>query len=231
MEDNRESSKRSPIESAETVNRARTARQLAYHFLRTRILQRQFDAGVRLRPEQIASDIGVSRMPVREALRLLEAEGLVTTLPNRGVVVSTLTADEVVELIEIRASLEGLAARLGTAHADEDALSDIEHLVGRMRRSEDDPLLWIERHDAVHARLNDLCRRQHLCRLAAQVRSQVQPYLLLYTASTPAAAREGHRHDVILEAMRAGDAAAADQAMREHILANAVHIARHVRPR
>lgn len=206
-----------------------TAQQLAYHFLRERILSGHFEAGMRLRPEQIAAEIGVSRMPVREAVRQLDAEGLLTTLPNRGVVVSRLTSDEVVELFEIRASLEGLAARLAIDHVTDDAILDLEHLLVQMRRAEQDHLLWIERHDLFHAQICALSRRERLCQLAAQLRVQVQPYLRLFTSGERSPELKEFRHEIILDALRDRDRERAEHAVREHVMMNASEIAQCVR--
>jgi DNA-binding GntR family transcriptional regulator len=206
-----------------------TAQQLAYHFLRERILSGHFEAGMRLRPEQLAAEIGVSRMPVREAVRQLDAEGLLTTLPNRGVVVSRLTPEEVVELFEIRAALEGLAARLAVDNVSEDALLDLEHLITRMRRAEHDHLLWIERHDVLHAQICRLSGRERLCRLAAQLRVQVQPYLRLFTSGARAPELGDFRHELIVEALGSRDPDRAERAMREHVTMNASEIAQCVR--
>src|SRR4029077_4717901 len=74
--------------------------------LRDRILRGEYPEGEPLRQDAIANELGVSRIPVREALRQLEAEGLVTFNPHRGAVVSTLSIDEIVELFEMRAESE-----------------------------------------------------------------------------------------------------------------------------
>ena len=80
--------------------------------LRRAISQGEFAPGVQLRQDELAERFGTSRIPVREALRQLEAEGFVTLLPNRGAVVSDLSIDEVIELLEIRIALECHALRL-----------------------------------------------------------------------------------------------------------------------
>jgi DNA-binding GntR family transcriptional regulator len=74
--------------------------------LRRRILAGDFPAGAQLRQDALAADLGISRIPIREALVQLEAEGLVTILPHRGAVVAALSADEVAELFELRALIE-----------------------------------------------------------------------------------------------------------------------------
>ena len=88
-----------------------SARQEVSDFLRARILTGHFPAGHRLKTSEIAQLLGVSRMPVRDALQVLHSEGLVVLRPNRGAVVTSLTTNDIVDHFEMRAVLEGLAAR------------------------------------------------------------------------------------------------------------------------
>src|SRR3954452_12204296 len=87
--------------------------------LRDRILRGEYPEGEPLRQDAIAIELGVSRIPVREALRQLEAEGLVTFTPHRGAVVSTLSIDEIVELFELRAEIESDLLRRSIPHMTE----------------------------------------------------------------------------------------------------------------
>lgn len=87
--------------------------------LRHAILNRQFAPGQRLIERELVELTGVSRTSIREALRELAAEGLVATIPNRGTVVATMTAEEARQLYEVRSVLEGLAGRLFVQNASE----------------------------------------------------------------------------------------------------------------
>ncbi len=94
----------------------RTMQEIAYDTIREAILSGRYAPGQRLMADDLAQELGTSRMPVREALHRLEAAGLVSLTPHRGAVVSELSRDEIVEIYHIRAVLEGLAARLATPH-------------------------------------------------------------------------------------------------------------------
>src|SRR3982751_2703327 len=83
-----------------------TTASMAVEALRERILRGDYPEGEPLRQDALAEELGVSRIPVREALRQLEAEGLVTFSPHRGAVVSSLSLDEIDELFELRAAIE-----------------------------------------------------------------------------------------------------------------------------
>ncbi len=90
----------------------RTMQAIAYDAIREGILEGRYPPGQRLAADELAKELGVSRMPVREALHRLQESGLVTSVPHRGTVVSALSKTEIVEIYHIRAVLEGLGARL-----------------------------------------------------------------------------------------------------------------------
>jgi len=201
-----------------------TAQQHAHGFLRHEIVAGHLPSGTRIKAEEVAARLGISRMPVREALRQLDAEGLVVIRPNRGAVVTSLTADDVVELFEMRGVLEGLAVRLGVGRIAEDELAALERLLERMRRHSDH-LKWIERHNAFHERLCKASGRERLCREIIKLRSQVEPYLRLFATRHPARELVGYEHELILDAIRGGDPAHAEDVMRNHVRQNGFGIA------
>ena len=127
-----------------------TAQQEAYHYLRDRILSGELPGNTRVNPAEIAELLGISRMPVREALRQLHSEGLVTMRPNRAAFVSSLTAREVEELFEIRAALEVLAVRTAILAMMPDSMAELVALKDRMDRARNDPAEWLKRHDDFH---------------------------------------------------------------------------------
>ncbi|MFF2139602.1 GntR family transcriptional regulator, partial [Streptomyces sp. NPDC058193] len=98
-------------------------RDLAYETLRRRIIEVELQPGERLVERDLATELEVSRIPLREALRLLAAEGLVVLVPHRGALVAPFTPGDVRDLFDVRESLESLAARLAAERADEDGLA------------------------------------------------------------------------------------------------------------
>src|SRR6266568_8237789 len=106
--------------------------------LRRAISAGELAPGIQLRQDELAEKFGTSRIPVREALRHLEAEGFVTFLPNRGAVVSDLSIDEVVELLEIRIALECHALRLAIPAMGEIDLDEADKIL-RSYDNEPDP--------------------------------------------------------------------------------------------
>jgi DNA-binding GntR family transcriptional regulator len=94
----------------------RTMQEIVYDTIRDAILSGRYRPGQRLVADELAKEIGVSRMPVREALHRLETTGLVTLAPHRGAVVNELSEAEIIEIYHIRAVLDGLATRLAAPH-------------------------------------------------------------------------------------------------------------------
>ena len=108
-----------------TLSLPRTVKEQLADHLRDEIVRGTFEPGERLRLEDIASRFEVSTMPVREALRDLESEGLVTIYPHRGAVVTELTAEEMEDIYDIRATLEAMATRLAVPRMTESICEEL----------------------------------------------------------------------------------------------------------
>jgi len=104
----------------------KTVVEAAAEELRMRILSGALQEGAQLRQEILAAELGVSRIPLREALRLLEGEGLVTIVPHRGAVVSVLSPDEIGELFDLRLLIEPDLIRRAVPHMGPDDLREAE---------------------------------------------------------------------------------------------------------
>ncbi|MCO5092145.1 GntR family transcriptional regulator [Bosea sp. (in: a-proteobacteria)] len=197
-----------------------TPQQLAYEYLRNQIVSGQFPGDMRLKSESIAEVLGLSRMPVREALRQLDAEGLVTLRPNRGAVVTNLTPEDILELFEMRAALEALAAGLAARKANADDLAALDSDLVHMARIKPDHMQWVVEHDRFHDRICLLSGRQRLCNLISNSRQQVRPYIRLYVGNHVEPELVGHEHRLILDCLRARDPARAETVMRDHVMHN-----------
>ena len=199
-----------------------TAAEEAYGYILLRIRSGHYGPNHRLIPEEIATEIGMSRMPVREAFRRLAAEGLVTIRPNRGCVVSGLTLDEIFEVFEVRSVLEGLAVRLAMPRMDRSIVADLRLLLERMEVSERlDGDKWLEDHCRFHEYLCGLSGRP---KLMAQIRTLhvvIEPYLRVYRHHARKSRSADEAHRVLVERLVAGDVRAAEDAMREHVLGTA----------
>lgn len=212
------------------ANQTMSAQQEAYVYLQDQIVSGALPGGSRLKPDLIAQLLGVSRMPVREALRQLDAEGYVTIRPNRGAIVKARNPSEVMELFEIRAVLEGLAVRLGAQRATPDALDELELLNARLAKMSPGQMIWVDRHDDLH---DQLCATSGLDQLRAEChryRLAVRPYLRLFIKFNHNPVLPGFEHDHIIDALRRRDPDRAERVMRAHVLANAEGISECLRP-
>jgi DNA-binding GntR family transcriptional regulator len=208
-----------------------TAEEEAYRHLHAALRLGRYRAGDRLIPEDIAAEIGMSRMPVREAFRRLAADGLVVIRPNRGCIVAGLTLDEIYETFEIRSVLEGLAVRLAMPRIDAEITSELERLLDRMERAGmSGSTDWVARHYEFHATIFGLSARPRLMKQIAALHATIEPYLRIWFdyAEKPLSAREEHL--ALIDALRSGDAAHAEVAMQNHILGTAPVLAEFASP-
>ena len=202
-----------PFESAHS-----TAQEEAYQHIRHAIRMGVMRPGVRLVPEEIATSIGMSRMPVREALNRLAAEGLIVMRPNRGAVVRGLTEKEVREVFEMRAVLEGLAASLAVARVTPADIQDLEQLLGRMQHSAASTSDWITVHRQFHERLCAISDAPRLIYQISALHSVVEPLMRIWLENRPSFSYVQDVHEDLLVALKAGDAAAMETRMRAHVL-------------
>jgi len=184
--------------------------------LREAILRGILTAGQQLRQDEIARELGVSHIPVREALRQLEAEGLVRLRPYRGFEVSELSPEEVEELYEIRIPLECQALRLAMPHLTDEDLRRAEEILDAID-AEADPSAWSQLNTEFHAVLYAPSRRQRLLNLIRTLRTNVDRYLRLYISVMQRKQYSQQEHRKILEAVRRRDVAAAVEALEEHL--------------
>lgn len=201
-----------------------TGGEAAYTTLRGRILSGELPANATLREQALAEDLGVSRTPIREALRRLDEAGLVEFVPNRGATVVEWTVAEMRETYFVRATLESRAAGLAALHIGADALAHLANLIERM-----EPLVRSTEPAGVRE-LGHLNGQFHRTVVVASQSKQ----LLSLTESVSRVpemgrtftrfggefrARSNHHHRDILTALSSGDALWAEIAMRSHILA------------
>ena len=206
-----------------------SAQSRAYDFIRGQILAGAYAGGAKLKPSHIAEILGVSRMPVREALLQLDAEGLVTARTNYSAVVTSLSPDQVEEIFEMRAALEALATCHALQHMSAATLAELDGLVRQMAEAASDSPLWIERHGHFH---DFLCQQSGKPRLADEVRhlrAMVQPYLLIYINNYYSPELEGSSHDALLVAIRTGNSLLVESVIREHVLSAGRGVVRFMR--
>jgi DNA-binding GntR family transcriptional regulator len=175
-------------------------------------------SGDRLVETRIAQGYGVSQAPVREALRDLELLGFVVSSPFRGSVVREVSTSDLVQIYPIRAVLEGLAARTAATRLDEAGLRRLESLIASMRSSaaRGDMRAAIDDDFAFHLTVVEASGNWLLKQFWERMRLAITTFLTV-SRSHHALAEIAERHTPVLEALRARDGDAAEQAMRRHI--------------
>jgi DNA-binding GntR family transcriptional regulator len=185
--------------------------------LRRRIVEAEYGPGERLREDRLASDFGVSRNPVREALRVVEAEGFVHVEPRRGAVVAVPDERTMRELFAVRALLEPLAARLAAERASRADLVALRELLDAAREATDDGdyARVAELNTALHARVAELSGNRWVVQFSATMYRHVQ---WVFRLGAPVrAVHSWEEHVRLVEALEAGDADAAGRAAAEHV--------------
>lgn len=197
--------------------------ELAYQQVRDAILRGTFAAGQPLGQEEIANQIGTSRVPLREALQRLEVEGLVVLRPRRGYVVTSLDPEEIQDIFDIRMMLEERAGYLATLKATPKDVAEVEELLhamdGMSVTNADETALFAERNRAFHERLYAGSGRVQLCRLMGVLRTNVERYIRIGARIAGNLDRVRDDHYRIFDAFKRGDAQMVGRLCREHCAA------------
>ena len=203
--------------------------------IQARVLSGTLPRGVRLPQSALAAEFGVSRTPVREALRKLQASGLVELVPNRGAIVRGPSAREIREAYVVRAELEGLAAELAAARiSDQDLVRlreaealfrrAVTSLVARRRRRRREPRwedesTWVQANDLFHQAILDAAANARLSATIADLH-RTFPRDLTWSAlagNSRLLEENVEQHAVVLQAIERRDADEARRRMVEHV--------------
>ncbi len=197
--------------------RRQSGARAVYDLLRTRIIDGTLAPGERLTEPVLSAQLGVSRTPVREALRLLQAEALVVELPTGGVRVAPLDLADARRVYEVRARLEGLLARDACERARPDDVARLERLVTLMDavRDHEDEVLRVGAQ--FHGEIEALADNRWCSALLRQIRGHVDRYRTLAARGRVGTTDHVDEHRAVAAAFAGGDAPAAEAAMVAHI--------------
>lgn len=194
-------------------------RDVVFQTLRTAILSGKLEPGERLMELHLAHQLGVSRTPVREAIRKLELEGLVITIPRRGAVVAQITQTDLEDVLEVRCALEELAVRKACRNMKEKQFEELRKAAQRFEQSvaAGDLMASAQADVEVHELISEATGNRRLIQILNNIRSQVYRYRLenlKNKASHPDLIRE---HTQLVRALMDRDEEAAAQIIRIHI--------------
>jgi DNA-binding GntR family transcriptional regulator len=206
----------SPVNAPPRLRRATTTPDVIAETLREEILRGEVAPGQALRQEELAERFGVSRLPVRDALLRLEAQGLVHVYPNRGAFVISLSADEVTEIYELRILLEGDIIERAVPRMTPEHWRQIDAAHAEATRTAGGPE-WVDGDWKFHRALYEPAGRPRQLAMIEQLRSTVARYSSAYDALPTSTAEWLADHDTILAACRARASVAARRRVEDHL--------------
>lgn len=202
----------------ETALRTRSRAEFVYESLREAISDGRIAAGERVREEEVARNLGVSRTPVREALQRLQQRGLLVLGAGRGLVVARLSQQQIVELYAMRQILEGSAARFAATHATPAEIAVLYQLQEELKATEGDALLHTNLNRQFHQAIYEAAHNRYLLQT---LDSLLDSFALLRNTTFRLPHRQRNSDEErrrIIAAIEKRDPDLAEKEAREHIL-------------
>lgn len=194
-------------------------RDVIFEALREAIIIGELKPGERLMEIQLSEKMGVSRTPVREAIRKLELEGFVDMIPRRGAQVADLSNKQIADVLEVRASLDGLATQLATQRITKDELDALKNIQAQFCSSvEKENIQGAIKKDAeFHDIIYSASRNERLVTILNNLREQVHRFRVMYIKDIGSLRTLIEEHDEIVRAIEQKDIAGGIQAAQDHI--------------
>lgn len=194
-------------------------REIVFESMREAILTGVLEPGERLMEIQLAEEMGVSRTPVREAIRKLELENFVVMIPRKGAYVAGVSHKDVADVFEIRSALEGLAAGLAAERVTDEELEEMEQALFYRANEGEQSLEQIVKSDTdFHALVYKASRNERLIQILANLREQIQRFRSTSLA-VPGRNRDAiEEHREIVEALRNHNVEEAQSLAMAHIV-------------
>jgi DNA-binding GntR family transcriptional regulator len=202
--------------------------EVAARRIREMIVKGDLGPGAKLQERELSELLGISRTPLREALRALAAEGLIRVLPNKGAVVQNLSVDEVLDSFCVIGALDSLVGELVVERMEPQDLIELEELHERMqaRFRARDLLGYFKVNQDIHRRLGELAGNRTLERQLRWLNALVQPFRYSVNIEVESWERSMRDHDKIMTALRERNGPVLAAVLRQH-LPNKADIVRH----
>ncbi len=211
------------IDTSDRIERNTTSTEVA-RVLRRRILSGRYSDDQFIRQEVIAQELGVSRIPVREALAQLESEGLVIRVKYRGALVPRLSLEEIAEIYELRSMLEPYLLRHSIMNITTDQIAHLREIVERSRSTTEVPE-WAGMNVDFHRSLFEVARKPLALQTLDNLLTRADRYLKMQSFNSSTSKEESdQQHARILDLVEARDIDGATEALREHIGWNAADV-------
>ena len=190
-----------------------------FNKLREDILAGNYEENCELKEAAISKELGVSRTPVREALRQLELEGLVSIIPNKGAYVKGITAKDIYDIYVMRSYLEGLCARWAATRISDELMAAMEENIylTEFHEKKGNAKKLLELDNRFHELLYEAGGSKELMRVLKDYHEYVGRVRKVTLGETKRAKNSTHEHKQICEAIKNHDALLAEKCAREHI--------------
>lgn len=205
-------------------------RDIVFQTLRKAILTGELEPGQRLMEIQLGEKLGVSRTPIREAIRKLELEGLVIMVPRKGAQVAHFTEKDIQDVLEVRAALEALAAKMACKRMDERSFLKLQLAITEYDYAarDKDIDVMIEKDVEFHETIFIATQNDKLIQLFNNLREQVHRYRIAYLKNMDESEMVHTEHMQLLEALQQRDENLAEKIASEHIQTQCVSIMRFI---
>lgn len=202
-----------PVESSTTYQ------QLAYDHIKARIMNLEYKPGQNITDREIAEELNISRTPVREALRLLEHEGLIVSQPRRGWRVYSLSLEDIQEIFDIKVVLESAMARWAAGCNDEAKRAALRSALERMKQAtaNNDHKAWVQADMELHGVIFSMCSNERATRIIQNLNDQWWRVRIGLVAMEGRMQRSIREHEAFVSSILAGDGEAAERQMRTHL--------------
>jgi DNA-binding GntR family transcriptional regulator len=208
----------------------RNASAAATELIRDAIVDGRLDPGQRLKEEELARELGISRTPIREALLMLQAEGLVDAAPNRGATVRAHTAQDLDDLYQLRALLEGFAARRAATRLTQGQIEELQASCDRFDLlGTGDVREIVKENMYFHNMILEAAGSERLVQMARKTIELPLVYKSYIWYSPDQQRISAHYHRQIARAMTGRDGERAEMVMKEHVFEARDHLVAHVR--
>ncbi len=206
-------------------------RDVVFNTLRQAILKGELEPGERLMEIQLADRLGVSRTPIREAIRKLELEGLVLMIPRKGAEVAKISEKSLRDVLEVRRSLEELAIELACERMDDEDIEKLEAAQENFREAvkNGDSMTIAETDEAYHDIIYNGTGNNRLVQILNNLREQMYRYRLEYIKDEDKRQVLLIEHTQILNAVKGRHVAEAKKAIREHIDNQEITVSRNIK--
>jgi len=194
--------------------------------LRENIISGNINPGEKVNEYQVAKLLNISRPPIREAFRLLAAEGLITLVPRKGAFVSKMSSQEVKEIYEMKSMMEGFATRLAVPITEEKEVSELDSILKVMeQRIKENNFKQIQRLNIeFHRKMIKMSKNEKLIRFYESIVLPIRRYQRLGLSAPTSWKTSLQEHNNIVEAIRSKDIELADKLCREHTMRATVRV-------